>query len=86
MWTIWFYLLTLLVMFVSYIALNFYAGAISHTAFRRFEGENPTFSESIGAARARIPGLINFSALQATIGLVLNILEERLPIAGKIAV
>ena len=84
--TIWFYLLTLLVMFVSYIALNFYAGAISHAAFRRFEGENPTFSESIGAARARIPGLINFSALQATIGLVLNILEERLPIAGKIAV
>jgi hypothetical protein len=80
------YVAGITIMLLSYIITNFFAGAISHSAFRRFEGNDPTFSESVGAAAKRLPALINFSGLQAVVGTVLNAIEERVPLAGKIAV
>ena len=80
------YVAGITIMLLSYIITNFFAGAISHSAFRRCEGNDPTCSESVGAAAKRLPALINFSGLQAVVGTVLNAIEERVPLAGKIAV
>lgn len=83
-WAYWawvgvFYLLTC-------ILVNFFNGAITHAALRRFQGEDPTFREALAAARAKAGPLTMFAGLQATVGMVLNILENRLPLAGRIAV
>ncbi len=84
--TPWFYVLSGILGLVGYVVANYFAGAISHAAFQRFDGQNPTFSEATEAANRRIVALVNFSGLQATVGIILNILEDRLPFAGKIAV
>lgn len=72
-------------LFVTYVAANYFSGAIAHAALQRFRGNNPTLKGSLQAASQKFGPLVAFSALQATVGLVLNILSDRLPFAGKIA-
>jgi MFS family permease len=77
--------LLVLFAFISYISANYFSGAIAHAALRRFRGEAPTLRNSLQAANQKFIPLAAFGGLQATVGLVLNLLEDRLPFAGKIA-
>ena len=70
----------------TYFVTNFFAGAISHAAFRRFDGEDPTMRESLAAAKSKSGSLVKYTGLQVTVGLVLSIIADRVPFAGKIAV
>lgn len=82
----WRYYVLLAVYFLSvYLVANVFNGAISHAALQRFRGSDPTFGSALAASRQKFGVLFQFTALQATVGLVLNILAERLPFAGKIA-
>lgn len=71
---------------VTYIVSNFFNGAITHAAMSRFDGNDPTFREAMQAARVKAGPLVAFAGLQATVGLILNMIENRLPLAGRIAV
>jgi hypothetical protein len=81
-----YYIVLALYFMTTYFVTNFFSGAISHAAFRRFEGENPTAKEALTAARRKGWVIFKYSGLQVTVGLILNILAERVPFAGKIAV
>lgn len=81
-----YYILLAAFLFTSYAAGNFFAGAISHAALQRFDGENPTFKSALRAARGRVGVLVAYSGLLATVGLVLRIVADRVPYAGAIAV
>ena len=80
-----YYLLLAAYLFVTYLITNYFSGAIAHAALTRFRGGEPTLKGSLQAASAKFGPLAAFSGVQATVGLILNILEERLPLAGKIA-
>ena len=80
-----YYGLTAVYLFITYVAANFFSGAIAHAALQRFRGNNPTLSGSLAAASSKLGPIVAFSGLQATVGLVLSILSDRLPFAGKIA-
>lgn len=80
-----YYAITAAYLFISYIIVNFFSGAISYGALQRFQGKDPTLKVSLGAAFVKFGPLTAFSGLQATVGLVLNIISDRLPFAGKIA-
>lgn len=67
------------------IISNFFAGVIAHAALQRFRGGDPTIRGSIRAAWSHIGAIALFSILSATIGIVLSYIEERVPLAGKIA-
>lgn len=81
-----YYLLLAAYLMTAYFVTNFFAGAISHAAFRRFDGEDPTMRESLAAAKSKSGSLVKYTGLQVTVGLVLSIIADRVPFAGKIAV
>lgn len=72
-------------LFASYAVANYFSGAIAHAALDAFRGNDPTLRTSLQAASRKSGPLLAYSSLQATVGLVLTILSDRLPWAGKIA-
>ena len=77
---IFFVLLYLLLTIVG----NYFSGAIVYGAAERFRGGDPTVRSSLAGVGRRFGSLAAFSLLSATVGLVLQALQDRLPFAGKI--
>lgn len=75
---------TFVFIFLVSLVANFISGAIVHGALERFNGNNPTIRGSITAARRHFKPLVLFSLLATTVGLILQLIQERLPFAGKI--
>lgn len=82
--------LRLTLMFGLYLVLgfvaNFFSAVIAHAALSRFRGADPTIKGSIKAAWKRADSIFTFSLLSTTVGLALRSVEQRVPLAGKIAV
>jgi hypothetical protein len=51
----------------------------------RLEGGNPSIGDGFSAANARLGVIASWTLLVCTVGLLLRALEERLPLAGRIA-
>lgn len=66
--------------------VNIFSGAIIHGASQRFNGNDPTIKSSLKGSWAQWRPLALFSLMMATIGLILQLAEEHIPLAGKIAV
>lgn len=66
------------------IVANFIAVAVSRAALDRFEGKDPTVRGSLVAARARMKAILLFTMLSTGIGLVLSVIRDRVPFAGKV--
>lgn len=60
----------------------FFTGALVAGAHERMSGGDPTVGSAIGTATKRIPGLVPWALLTATVGLIIQALRER---AGAIA-
>ncbi len=69
------------------IISNFFSGAIIYGATQRFKGGNPTVRSSIAGASRKFGPLAFFSIFTATVGLALQVLENRIPFfAAKAAI
>jgi hypothetical protein len=77
--------LALITYFLLNLVANFFGGAIIYGATERFRGQDPTVGSSLRGARRKFGPLALFSLMIATVGLIFEILEDRLPFAGKIA-
>ena len=77
--------LVLIVMFLSTLIANFFSGAVIYGAVQRFRGGDPTVRTSLSGAARKFRPLILFSLMMTTVGFILQFLEERLPLAGRIA-
>ncbi len=82
-WTVPFWLS---VYFVVTLVSNFFAGAVIHGAMTRFRGGDPTVKGSLAAMRHKFRPLAMFSLLMATVGLIFQLVKDRVPFAGRIAV
>lgn len=71
--------------FSAILTTNFFTAALVAAALRRFEGGDPTIKYGIGKAMERFWSITQFSLLSSSVGTVLQILGERLPLAGRIA-
>ena len=81
-----YYILLAAYLVTTYAVTNYFAGAISFAAFRRFDGEDPTARQALCAATKKSGALVKYTGLQVTVGLVLSMISDRVPFAGKIAV
>lgn len=72
--------------FVVTLIANLFGAAIVYGAVQRFRGSDPTIRSSLAGARHKFRPLAWFSLMMATVGLLFQILEDRLPFAGRIAV
>jgi hypothetical protein len=76
-------------MVVLYFLLAFvqtyFAAAVVAGASERLAGGNPTIGSSLRAANRRLGRLLGWSAISATVSIVLQIVRERGGLAGRIA-
>lgn len=63
--------------FCQYTVIVFFNSALVAAAAIRMEGGDPTFSDGIRAARERLPAILGYAAIAATVGLLLNWLKDR---------
>jgi hypothetical protein len=72
--------------FANFLVIVFFNTALVCCALMRFTGGEPTVGDGLRAALARLPQIVGWALLSATVGMVLRALEERLSFLGKIVV
>jgi hypothetical protein len=63
--------------FCQYAVIVFFNSALVAAATIRLEGGDPTFSDGIRAAKARLPAILGYAAIAATVGLLLQSMKNR---------
>jgi hypothetical protein len=63
--------------FVSYAAITFFNAALIAAAIERFGGGKPTIGSGLSAAASRLPQILAWALVSATVGMVLKIIEDR---------
>ena len=70
--------------FCTYFIIMFFNTGIITCAVIRMRGGNPTLMDGFRIAFARVPLLLGWALLSATVGLILRIIEDRSKTFGKI--
>ncbi len=68
----------------NYFVIVFFNTALAACAAQRFKGETPTVAGGLRVAVARLPQIIGWVLLAATVGTVLKVIAERSRLLGKI--
>jgi hypothetical protein len=83
-------ILPVVISFAFYLATSFvivfFNTALVCCALIRFSGGNPTLGDGLNAAVARLPQILGWVLLTATVGIILRQIEERVPLVGRLAV
>jgi uncharacterized protein DUF6159 len=81
-------ILAYLGLFLFYFAANFvvvfFQVGLVACVSAHFEGRRPAVTDGLAAAAARLPQILGWSAFAATVGLILKVAQDRLPLAGRI--
>jgi hypothetical protein len=63
--------------FCQYAVIVFFNSALVGAATIRLEGGDPTFSDGIRIARGKLPAILGYAAIAASVGVVLKALKDR---------
>jgi len=63
--------------FCQYSVIIFFNCALVGAAMIRMEGGDPTLADGFNAAKARIPAILGYAAIAATVGVLLQALKSR---------
>lgn len=63
--------------FCQYSVIIFFNCALVGAAMIRLDGGDPTLADGFAAARARIPSILGYAAIAATVGVLLQALKSR---------
>jgi len=80
------YALMFLFYFIQFSVVNFFNTALVEVAMRRFDGEEATVGDGLRRAWARLPVILVYSAIAATVGTILRSIEERVGLVGKLVI
>lgn len=80
-----YYGLLFLFYFANYFIIVFFNAAIVACAAARMTGGNPTVGDGFRAAAARLPVIVGWALVSATVGLLLRVVEDRSEKIGRIA-
>jgi hypothetical protein len=78
------YVLAFLFYVVSYTVIFFCNTALVGAAMIRLDGGDPTLSDGFRIAFARLPQIIGYALIAATVGMILRWISERAGIVGQI--
>jgi uncharacterized protein DUF6159 len=70
--------------FCNYFIIVFFNSAIVACAASRMSGGNPSITDGLRAAASRLPVIVGWALVCATVGLILRIIEERSNKIGQI--
>lgn len=71
--------------FANYFVIVFFNAGIVACAAARMSGGNPTIADGFRTAASRLPVIIGWALLAATVGMLLRIIEERSEKIGRFA-
>jgi Family of unknown function (DUF6159) len=80
----WTYVVAFAFYFCNYFVIVFCNAALISCALMRFAGEEPTLADGFGAAAARLPQILAWSLVSATVGVLLKVIENAHEKAGQI--
>lgn len=63
--------------FVNYFVITFFNSALIACAIIRLNGGDPTLADGFSAAMSRLPQIVGWSLVAATVGMILRIIESR---------
>lgn len=69
---------------VNYFVIVFFNSALVACAVIRFQGDNPTLKDGLGAAMERLPQIFGWALVAATVGVILRVIESRSEKFGQI--
>ncbi len=70
--------------FVNYFVIIFFNSALVACAVLRFQGQDPTLSDGLGAASRRLPQILGWAAVAASVGMILKVIESKSERVGQI--
>ncbi len=80
-------MLTLFLFYLcNYFVIIFFNAGLIACAQIRMEGGDPTVSDGLRAAWARLPAIAGWAVLAASVGMLLRLIEQRSNLVGKIVV
>jgi len=79
------YLLLFAFYFCNYFVIIFFNAALIACAVIRFQGGDPTVADGLRAAAARLPQIVAWALVSATVGVILKAIESRSERVGRIA-
>jgi hypothetical protein len=72
----WFYVILFAYYFCNYFVIIFFNSALISCALLRFHGEEPTIGDGLRAATSRLPQILAWAAVSATVGVLLKLVEN----------
>jgi hypothetical protein len=70
--------------FLNYFVVIFFNSALTTCALLRFNGDEPTIGDGLTAAMARLPQILAWTLVAATVGVLLKVVENVHEQVGKI--
>jgi hypothetical protein len=74
-----------LIYFVSVLIATFFNAALIGATLKRLRGGDPTFRDGLRMASSRMGSILGYSAIAATVGVVLQVIRSKSDTAGDIA-
>jgi hypothetical protein len=74
-----------LIYFVSVLIATFFNAALIGATLKRLRGGDPTFRDGLQMASSRIGAILGYSAIAATVGVVLQVIRSKSDAAGDLA-
>jgi hypothetical protein len=78
------YVLLFAFYFVNYFVIVFFNSALVTCALMRFDGQEPTIADGLSAASSRLPQILGWALVSATVGVLLKVVEDSSEKAGQI--
>lgn len=78
------YVLLFAFYFVSYFVVIFFNAALIFCALMRFRGEQPTLGAGLAAAGSRLPAILAWAFVSATVGMLIKLIESTNERVGQI--
>ena len=72
--------------FVNYTVIAFFNSALIGCVMRRFDGQEAGVQEGLRIAASRLPQILGWALVSATVGMVLRAISERAGLIGKIVI
>ncbi len=71
---------------ISFLVMTFFNTALAIVVLARADGHALSIGQGLREARSKLPDLLMYALVSATVGIVLEFVDERVPIIGKLAV
>lgn len=82
----WYYAVLFAYYFANFFVITFFNSALIACALNRFDGKDSSVGSGLGIAVSRLPQILAWTAVAATVGVVLQAIQERVGWLGKIVV